>query len=138
MPVSTMRLSSKTVDSLQATPHARELRPPGCPGTPDSAWPWGTKNWLFRYRWAGRPIRISLGSFPDRTLAEAREIAIEYRRMLQRGIDPRGSNRAVAGVNRKRSKSSRAIPRVHSNGATGNADEFDRLLDASSLELGFL
>jgi integrase len=131
-----MGLSSKTVESLQARPHARDVSDPGVRGLLIRVWPWGTKSWLFRYRWAGRPTRISLGSFPDRTLAEAREIAIEFRCMLQRGIDPRGSNRALAGVNRNRRQ---AIPRHRkgtlSNDAIRNADEFDRLLDASSLEL---
>src|SRR5271169_1642992 len=123
-----MRLSSKTVESLQARPHARDVSDPGVRGLLIRVLPWGTKSWLFRYRWAGRPTRISLGSFPDRTLAEARELAIAFRRMLQRGIDPRGSNRAVAGVNRKRRQAVRRDPAgTLSNGATRNADEFDRL-----------
>src|SRR5271165_1254964 len=81
---STMRLSSKTVESLEATPRVRDVSDPGVQGLLIRIWPWGTKSWLFRYRWAGRPTRISLGSFPDRTLAEAREMAIAFRRMLQR------------------------------------------------------
>lgn len=52
--------------------------------------PSGSKSWRFNYV---RPItkkrtKISLGLFPDITLAEARAIRDEYRTLLAKGIDP--------------------------------------------------
>jgi len=49
---------------------------------------WGTRAWLFRYVRNGRPRHIGMGSTAYTTLAEARERAVEYRRMLARGVDP--------------------------------------------------
>ena len=49
---------------------------------------WGTRAWLFRYIRNGRARHIGMGSCDYVTLAEARERAIEYRRMLSRGVDP--------------------------------------------------
>src|SRR5262245_27413857 len=49
---------------------------------------WGTRAWLFRYVRNRRPRHIGMGSTAYTTLAEARERAVEYRRMLARGVDP--------------------------------------------------
>ena len=39
----------------------------------------GSKSWLFRYRWKGKRPEIGLGSFSDRTLAEARDAMLGHR-----------------------------------------------------------
>jgi integrase len=49
---------------------------------------WGTRAWIFRYRHGGRARHVGLGSCTYVTLAEARERAFEYRRLLARGGDP--------------------------------------------------
>jgi len=49
---------------------------------------WGTRSWIFRYRRDGRARHVGLGSCTYVTLAEARERAFEYRRLLFRGGDP--------------------------------------------------
>jgi integrase len=49
---------------------------------------WGTRSWIFRYRRGGRARHVGLGSCTYVTLAEARERAFEYRRLLARGGDP--------------------------------------------------
>jgi integrase len=47
------------------------------------------RSWIFRYALAGRKRRdMGLGSLDDITLAEARETARQYRKMLKEGIDP--------------------------------------------------
>lgn len=46
------------------------------------------KSWLFRYKIDRRPRAMGLGSSEDVSLAEARDLAIEARRLLRTGIDP--------------------------------------------------
>jgi len=56
--------------------------------------PWRTKSWIFRYVRNGKARHVGMGSCDYVTLSEARERAIEYRRMLARGEDPFEAKRA--------------------------------------------
>jgi integrase len=49
---------------------------------------WGTRAWVFRYIRQGRARHVGMGSATYVTLAEARERAFEYRRLLAAGGDP--------------------------------------------------
>src|SRR5438128_1690935 len=62
--------------------------------------PAGGKWWRFKYRFAGKEKRLSLGVYPDVTLKRAREKLIASRQQLADGIDP--------GEHRKAVKASRA------------------------------
>jgi integrase len=55
------------------------------------------KWWRFKYRFAGKERRISLGVYPDVPLAAAREKREEARRQVAAGIDP-GEQRKAAKV----------------------------------------
>ncbi len=48
-----------------------------------------SKTWSQRLRIAGRPCNVGLGAYPVVTLAEARQAALENRRAVARGRDPR-------------------------------------------------
>ena len=50
--------------------------------------PNGSKLWRFRYRFEGKEQMLSLGVYPDITLADARERREEMRRKLAHGQDP--------------------------------------------------
>ncbi len=50
--------------------------------------PNGSKLWRFRYRFDGKEQMLSLGVYPDITLADARERREEMRRKLAHGQDP--------------------------------------------------
>jgi integrase len=50
--------------------------------------PAGGRWWRFKYRYAGREKRISLGTYPDTGLAQARERRDEARKVLAGGVDP--------------------------------------------------
>ena len=50
-----------------------------------------SRTWSQRLRINGKPTSISLGSYPIVTLAEARQAALENRRAVARGHDPRNS-----------------------------------------------
>lgn len=46
------------------------------------------KRFSLRYRYGGKSKRISLGRYPEVTLAEARQQAKEYKHQIRQGIDP--------------------------------------------------
>ncbi len=48
-----------------------------------------SRTWLFRYTWRGEWVRLTIGHYPGMSLAEARERAIELRKAIDEGIDPR-------------------------------------------------
>ena len=50
--------------------------------------PTGRKSWVFRYNFEGTPRRMTLGSYPALTLAEAREKHAQAVQEVQKGIDP--------------------------------------------------
>ena len=49
----------------------------------------GGRSWHFRYYWAGRQQRMSLGTYPEISLREARELRDEGRALLAKGINPK-------------------------------------------------
>ncbi len=61
--------------------------------------PNGGKWWRFKYRFAKKEKRISLGVFPEVDLKTAREKTFNTRAMLANGIDP-GDHRKVAAATR--------------------------------------
>ena len=56
--------------------------------------PGGSKSWIFRFMIAGRGREMGLGSVDDITLAEARELARECRKLCRQGTDPIEARRA--------------------------------------------
>lgn len=50
--------------------------------------PTGAKWWRYRYRHAGKANMLSIGVYPDVSLAAARREHIRYRELLAQGIDP--------------------------------------------------
>lgn len=64
--------------------------------------PAGGKWWRFKYRYNNKEKRLSLGTYPDTTLAEAREKRDAARKLLASGIDPGEQRKAqkAAGIER--------------------------------------
>lgn len=56
--------------------------------------PTGAKWWRFRYRFDGKAKMLSLGTYPDVGLKDAREKRDAFRKLLAAGVDP-GENRKV-------------------------------------------
>lgn len=50
--------------------------------------PDGSKSWRFRYRYVGKPKMISLGVYPTITLADARSLRDEARKLVAEGKNP--------------------------------------------------
>lgn len=58
------------------------------------------RSWIFRYELKGRkPRDMGLGSINDVTLAEARETARQYRKLVKEGIDPIAERNARVAKN---------------------------------------
>lgn len=55
--------------------------------------PNGTKSWHFRFTWHGKQARISMGTYPEIGLRDARERRDEARSLVAKGIDPRVERR---------------------------------------------
>jgi len=53
----------------------------------------GTKSWHFRFSWHGKQPRMSLGTYPEITLKEARELRDQARALVAKGVDPRSQRR---------------------------------------------
>lgn len=49
----------------------------------------GSRSWHFRYCWAGKQKRMSLGTYPEVSLREARTVRDQARALLARGINPK-------------------------------------------------
>lgn len=61
--------------------------------------PKGKKRWRFRYKLAGKEKMLSLGTFPEVSLQEAREKKNELRKLVAKGVNPsdeRKEQKAVA------------------------------------------
>jgi len=61
--------------------------------------PNGSKYWRLKYRFAGKENRLSLGVYPDVSLAKARESRDIARKQLKNGIDP-SQQRKIDKINR--------------------------------------
>lgn len=48
----------------------------------------GGRTWHFRYYWSGKQKRMSLGTYPEISLREARSLRDEARALLAKGINP--------------------------------------------------
>ncbi len=48
----------------------------------------GSKAWHFRYNWLGNRSRMSLGTYPELSLRDARAMQDEARALIAKGINP--------------------------------------------------
>lgn len=64
--------------------------------------PSGGKWWRLKYRFGGKEKRLSLGTYPDTGLADAREKRDTARKLLAQGVDPGAQRKAekAAGMER--------------------------------------
>lgn len=57
-----------------------------------------TASWVLRYRYGGRSKELTIGNYPDISLAEARRIAREKRAEIDRGGDPASDKRKATAM----------------------------------------
>ena len=58
----------------------------------------GAKKWVLRFLWQGRPREMGLGSYPEVSLAGAREKALAGRKLARSGVDPIAARKKSEGV----------------------------------------
>lgn len=89
-------LTIKTIESLKPHPKKRvEVPDPALSGLYMVVQPSGAKSWAIRYRFAGKPRKLTLGKWPIIGLANARLAASEALAAVEEGRDP-GAEKIVA------------------------------------------
>lgn len=86
-------LEAPTPEQLQIAPRLTKLSDGG--GLMLWVEPTGARRWRFAYRFGGKQKSLAFGSYPEVSLAEAREDRDSARKMLARGIDPSENKRAT-------------------------------------------
>src|SRR6266540_448930 len=80
------KLTAKSVESIKPGATRREMPDAGCRGLYLIVQPSGRKSWAIRYRFEGRPKKLTLDGAP--TLAAARKAATDALHELAQGRDP--------------------------------------------------
>jgi integrase len=81
--------------------------------------PTGSKLWRFDYAFQGKRNTLSLGTYPETSLANARRSRDDLKALLQQGIDPsyhRKLHRHVQGLNTFRSLSDEFVAKITREG----------------------
>ena len=68
--------------------------------------PAGGKWWRLKYRFEGKEKRLSLGVYPDVSLATARENREKSRKLVAAGIDPSENQKAIKSARADRAANS--------------------------------
>jgi hypothetical protein len=68
--------------------------------------PAGGKWWRLKYRFGGKEKRLSLGTYPDTSLSDARAARDDARKLLASGIDPSEHRKARKAVGEERAENS--------------------------------
>lgn len=71
--------------------------------------PTGAGWWRFRYRFGGKEGMLSLGTYPEVTLAQARQRRAEVRAQLAQGIDPSAARKVVKTAQAKAAEVTRIV-----------------------------
>lgn len=88
-------LTTRTVEAAKPADKRQELPDPGLSGLYLVVQPSGAKSWALRYRYAGKPRKLTLGKWPVMGLAAARAAASEAIEAVERGNDPGATKRAT-------------------------------------------
>jgi integrase len=117
-----------------ATPGERPYKLPDGDGLHLLVNPNGSKLWRFRYQFGGKEKMLSLGSFPEVSLASAREKRRESRELVAEGKDPSQKKRedklaaAVVSRNTFWAVASEHLANLQANGAAQTTIDKNRWL----------
>jgi integrase len=82
-----MRLTTKYIEKVRPDPVRREV-PDSTPGLYLQLQPSGHRSWAVRYRFNGKPAKLTVGAWPKVSLHDARVAAIRAREAVAKGMDP--------------------------------------------------
>src|SRR5260370_28269894 len=83
-----MKLTAKYVENVRPDRVRREMADGGCVGLYLLLQPSGHRSWAVRYRFNGRPMKLTIGSWPEVSLLDARVAAGAARKRGKQGEDP--------------------------------------------------
>ncbi|WP_111734660.1 tyrosine-type recombinase/integrase [Roseovarius amoyensis] len=86
-------LTTKAVEALKPDSSRREIPDPALSGLYLVVQPSGAKSWALRYRYAGKPKKLTLGKWPIMGVAAARAAASEAIEAVEHGNDPGAAKR---------------------------------------------
>ncbi|WP_230417497.1 tyrosine-type recombinase/integrase [Paraburkholderia polaris] len=102
----------------------------------------GTATWILRYRYGGRQKELTIGSYPDISLAQARKIAREERVKVDGGGDPASDKRRAIAQSYQdltvRNLIADYRDKVLSGLAASTQNSYGRNLDRAEFKLGSL
>jgi integrase len=81
-------LNDAKLRAIVKNPHEREKKHGDGGGLYLLQRPSGAPMWRFKYRYAGTDKKLALGTYPDVSLAEAREARDAARKLVAQGLDP--------------------------------------------------
>jgi integrase len=105
-------LTTKAIENLKSDPDKRfEVPDPALSGLYLVVQSTGVKSWALRYRFEGKPAKLTLGRWPVMGVADARAAATASLDMLDHGRNPVGEKKAKAEaeVEKERDKVSAVI-----------------------------
>ena len=76
------------IEDMKAKPKDKPYKLSDGNGLYLMVYPNGSKGWRFRYKFSGKEKMISFGSYPERSLKDARRDLIHAREQVAAGIDP--------------------------------------------------
>lgn len=88
-------LTTKTIEAAKPGDHRREIPDPALSGLYLVLQPSGAKSWALRYRYAGKPKKLTLGRWPVMGLADARAVASGAIEAVEHGNDPSAAKKAT-------------------------------------------
>jgi integrase len=71
--------------------------------------PTGAASWAYRYRFAGRPKKLTIGAYPALDIRAARELASEAAKAVARGDDPAATKQSAKIAAREASNEARDL-----------------------------
>jgi len=91
------KLSARLVETVTTRLEREDFRDPAVRGLQLRVTKAGAKTWTFRYRRKsdGKLRRVTLGTFPGKSLDEARQLSKEYSVAVGRGADPAGDAQSL-------------------------------------------
>ncbi|GAW36616.1 putative prophage CPS-53 integrase [Roseovarius sp. A-2] len=81
-------LTTKAIEAAKPDANRREIPDPSLSGLYLVIQPSGVKSWALRYRYAGKPKKLTLGRWPVMGLADARAAATDAIEAVEHGNDP--------------------------------------------------
>ncbi|HGV6504564.1 TPA: integrase arm-type DNA-binding domain-containing protein, partial [Escherichia coli] len=84
-----MALSDTKLRGLYGKPYSGPAEITDGDGLSVRITPAGTITFQYRYRWNGKPVRLTVGRYPSTSLKDARVIVGEMRALYMKGVNPK-------------------------------------------------